>query len=119
MSRQQHITGAANELLVASRFARAGYAVYYPMLTQSADDLVVCKDGIFQKVQVKTATRQVIKGVEYRQVRLGGAGRTQYVDGDFDILVAVIDETVMLFTWEQVKGKTSMCIGKRHVGTVL
>lgn len=106
-------------MLVAYRFAEAGYTVYYPMLTQSADDLVVCKDGKFQKVQVKTATKFTFDNKTYNQVRLGGPGRSQYVDGDFDTLAVVIDETVMLFPWEQVKGKASMCVGNKNTGEIL
>ncbi|UJQ71114.1 hypothetical protein T71t2_18 [Escherichia phage T7] len=51
---ERHLTGAASEMLVAYKFTKAGYTVYYPMLTQSKEDLVVCKDGKFSKVQVKT-----------------------------------------------------------------
>lgn len=115
----RHITGAASEMLVAYKFTKAGYTVYYPMLTQSKDDLVVCKDGKFSKVQVKTATTFKTDNGMVNQIRLGGCGRTQYKDGDFDILAVVLDEEVLLFTWEEVKGKTSMCVGKRNKGVKL
>ena len=54
---EQHQTGAASEMLVAYKLIKAGYQVYYPMMTQSKEDLVVCRDGVFTKVQVKTATK--------------------------------------------------------------
>lgn len=102
----RHMTGAASELLVAYKFTKAGYTVYYPMLTQSKEDLVVCKDGKFSKVQVKTATINHTDTGTVQQVRLGGCGRAHYKDGDFDILAVVVEDEVLLFTWEEVKGKT-------------
>lgn len=115
----RHMTGAASELLVAYKFTKAGYTVYYPMLTQSKEDLVVCKDGKFSKVQVKTATINHTDTGTVQQVRLGGCGRAHYKDGDFDILAVVVEDEVLLFTWEEVKGKTSMCVGKRNKGSKL
>lgn len=115
----KHVTGAASELLVAYKFTKAGYTVYYPMLTQSKEDLVVCKDGKFSKVQVKTATALTVGGSTAHQVRLGGCGRASYKDGDFDLLAAVVEDEVLLYTWEEVKGKTSMCVGKRNKGVKL
>lgn len=107
---ERHLTGAASEMLVAYKFTKAGYTVYYPMLTQSKEDLVVCKDGKFSKVQVKTATTVQTNTGDAKQVRLGGCGRSEYKDGDFDILAVVVDEDVLIFTWDEVKGKTSMCV---------
>lgn len=115
----RHLTGAASEMLVAYKFTKAGYTVYYPMITQSKEDLVVCKDGKFSKVQVKTATVNRSSTGVVHQVRLGGCGRANYKDGDFDILAVVIDEDVLLFEWDEVKDKTSMCVGKRHKGIKL
>lgn len=109
---ERHLTGAASEMLVAYKFTKAGYTVYYPMLTQSKEDLVVCKDGKFSKVQVKTATTVQTNTGDAKQVRLGGCGRSEYKDGDFDILAVVVDEDVLIFTWDEVKGKTSMCVGR-------
>lgn len=56
MIQDKHLSGASAELFTAYKFSEAGYSIYFPFLTQSKDDLVVCKDGIFNKVQVKRAT---------------------------------------------------------------
>ncbi len=113
---EQHQTGAASGMLVAYKFIKAGYQVYYPMMTQSKEDLVVCRDGVFTKVQVKTATKIRSGNSTAYQVRLGGCGRASYKDGDFDILAVVLGEEVLIYTWESVKGKTSMCVGNRNKG---
>lgn len=119
MIQDKHLSGVSAELFTAYKFSEAGYSIYFPFLTQSKDDLVVCKDGIFNKVQVKRATEITSNGEKYHQVRLGGSGRPEYVDGDFDILAVVVGEDVLLFTWEEVKGKKSMCVGIHNKGKLL
>lgn len=74
--KQEHLIGAAAELYVASRLVALGYAVYYPLVTQSKADIVIEKGGVFQKVQVKKATRSEANGHPFIQVRLGGCGRS-------------------------------------------
>lgn len=115
----QHANGAAAEMLVASRFFAAGYEVYHPLATQSKADLVVYKDDKFVKVQVKKATLITTNGNTFSQVRLGGCGRAMYEEGDYDILAVADGQTVRLFTWEETKGKKSMCVGKRNTGVIL
>lgn len=83
-------------------------------MTQSkADFLIEDSDGCFHKVQVKTAT-EFSKG--YIQIRLGGCGRGEYKEGDFDFLAMVYGKRIWLFPWGFVKGKKSMsfpCIPKK------
>lgn len=74
------------------QICQAGYTVYYPMMTQSKEDLVVCKEGKFSKVQVKTATSFKADNSIVNQVRLGGSGRPQYKEGDFDVLAVVLGD---------------------------
>jgi hypothetical protein len=104
----QHRTGAAAELFTAYRLTELGHSVYFPTLTQSKCDLVVEIDGGFKKVQVKKATKSEARGHQFIQVRLGGCGRQEYVDGDFDLLAMVYEERLWLFPWEFVKGNKSM-----------
>lgn len=105
---ERHARGAAAELKAAARLAELGYIIYYPLLTQSKADLVIERDGKFQKVQVKRATRSEAGGNPFIQIRLGGAGRLDYTDGDFDVLAMVYEDRLWLLPWGMVKGKTSM-----------
>jgi hypothetical protein len=104
----QHRSGAAAELFTAYLLTSKGHAVYFPTVTQSKCDLVIEMDGVFKKVQVKKATKGHAGDHRFIQIRLGGCGRQEYVDGDFDLLAMVYEERLWLFPWEFVKGNTSM-----------
>lgn len=95
-------------MFVAYRMSALGYSIYYPLMTQSKADLVVERDGVFQKVQVKKATKGEVNGNPFIQIRLGGCGRSTYKEGDFDLLAMVYEERLWLLPWELVAGHTSM-----------
>lgn len=106
MTDKQHQTGATSELFAAYMLAEQGYKVYFPFMTQSKADLVIeARTGNFYKIQVKTAT-EFSKG--YIQIRLGGCGRSNYKEGDFDFLAMVYKQRLWIFPWSFVKDKKSM-----------
>lgn len=105
---QQHRNGAAAELFTAYRLTSLGYTCYLPCLTQAKADLVVEIDGVLKKVQVKKATYAEINGNPFIQIRLGGCGRGEYREGDFDLLAMVFEGRLWLLPWELVKGHKSM-----------
>lgn len=109
MGTKQHTTGVTSELFVAYKLAQRGYKIYFPFLTQSKADLIIeDTKGNFTKVQVKTATKSSAKENEFIQIRLGGCGRTEYKEGDFDFLAMVYGERWWLLPWDLVKDKKSM-----------
>jgi len=109
----QHLTGSIHELKAASYFASLGYSVYWPLLTQSRCDFVIELEGVFQKVQVKTATQSYAGNFNYLQCRLKTRNKfgKVYKDGDFDIIVFIYEEKMWLALWEEVKGLVSVCLG--------
>ena len=105
----RHLSGVTAELFAAYRLSSVGYRIYYPFLTQSKCDLLIEDPlGNYYKVQVKKATKSSANGYQFIQVRLGGCGRSNYIEGDFDYLAMVYEDRLWLFPWSYTKDKTSM-----------
>ena len=67
--------GAVSELKAQQWFLENGYQVFTPVVQQGIADFVAYKDGVFSKVQVKTAYTMDSGGYNYLLVRLGRTGR--------------------------------------------
>ena len=94
--------GAASELKAQQWFLENDYQVFTPVVQQGIADFVVYKDGVFSKVQVKTAYTMDSGEYNYLLVRLG---RSQFTrqgvktrtydpsnpDDCFDILFVVYE----------------------------
>lgn len=105
----RHYTGATSELFAAYKLSEQGYKIYFPFMTQSKADMVIeDHKGTFYKIQVKTATLSSANGNEFIQIRLGGCDRTEYQEGDFDLLAMVYNDRMWLFPWSFVANKKSM-----------
>lgn len=116
--KDQHQTGVTSELYVAYKLSEKGFKVYFPFMTQSKADLIAEDTfGNLIKIQVKTATKSSAKGNEFIQIRLGGCGRTKYIEGDFDILAMTYQGRIWMLPWEIVKGNTSMSFSIFSEGT--
>lgn len=111
-----HYIGAAAEMRAASYYLGDGYEVFFPVMTQSASDFIIRRDGVYQAVQVKKATENPTESGVYLQVRLQGKpttyGETEYTEGDFDILFVVHETGMWTFPWSVVSEKKSMSFGK-------
>lgn len=107
-----HVIGARHELIAATFFMGHGWEVYFPLMTQSRADFVIAKGKRTLKVQVKTVTKNKVKGVNYKQTRLLGNFNTPYKPEDFDLLVAVDpDGGAFLIRHEEILGRSSLCFG--------
>ena len=98
----KHMKGAASELKAQQWFLENDYQVFTPVVQQGIADFVVYKDGVFSKVQVKTAYTMDSGEYNYLLVRLG---RSQFTrqgvktrtydpsnpDDCFDILFVVYE----------------------------
>ena len=67
--------GAASELKAQQWFLENDYQVFTPVIQHGIADFVVYKDGVFSKVQVKTAYTMDSGEYNYLLVRLGRTGR--------------------------------------------
>lgn len=112
-----HQVGQLNELVVATELTRCGCEVFMPIGSQTKADMVATYGPHIFKVQVKTATKQVIKGTIFNQCRLDNSAGAKYKEGDFAVLIVVTkDGRSLAYTWEQVEAKSSLCVGKRNPG---
>jgi hypothetical protein len=82
------IRGVVAEYRAAIILATRGYEVHWPLDPISTYDLLVGKDGVYRKVQVKKAT--VVSG--RMRVKVCAPRNTKYKPGDFDLLLAVADD---------------------------
>lgn len=116
ISHTNHFIGARNELIVAEYFMSKEWEVFFPILTQSRADLVICKGGSCKRVQVKTITHVRVGQWIYKQCRLSTSNKRQdklYSTGDFDWLVFVDnhENTLYCAPYGDVEGLTSVCFG--------
>lgn len=114
---KQHVSGAAAELFVAARLAKQGFNVLYPLVTQSRYDLVVEKDGVFSRIQVKKATQSKTGPYEYLQARLSSRNKFSkpiYVKGEFELFAFTDMGDVWLAPFEELEGYTSVCLGSTN-----
>ncbi len=84
----------ASEYKVAEHYTREGYAVYWTMMSQSRDDIVIRKGNEFTRVQVKTGTWVQSGKYKYLQCRLrsdrrNGGTYAPYTLEDCDVVVIV------------------------------
>lgn len=113
----QFQSGVSSELFVAHRFAELGYSVLWPLLTQSRYDLVIEKDGVFSKVQVKKATWSSAGKYSYLQVRISGKNKltnTPYKDSDVDVFVFTDNKQIWVAPFKEVGHLTSVCLGSSN-----
>lgn len=105
---KNHFLGCTAELYIAYLLSERGCVVSYPLFTQSKYDLIADYEGKLYKSQVKKATLSSANGHPFIQVRLGGAGRPKYKEGDFDYLAITYEGAVWVLPYEETKDKTSM-----------
>jgi len=109
--------GVAAELWVASKLAELGYSVLWPFVTQSRYDLVIEKDGVFSKIQVKKATKSKTGKYEYLQSRLSGKNKltnTPYTSKDVDYFAFTDMEKLWLAPFNEIGHQTSVCLGSSN-----
>ena len=104
----QHFTGAASELYVAYKATESGFIVSYPLFTQSKYDLLIDIGSKILKVQVKKATKSAARGHEFIQIRLGGCGRSEYKENDYDYVAMVYNKHVWMLPYKDTEGHKSM-----------
>jgi hypothetical protein len=75
----KHMKGAASELKAQQWFLENDYQVFTPVVQQGIADFIAYKDGVFSKVQVKTAYTMDSGDYNYLLVRLG---RSQFSRGE-------------------------------------
>lgn len=114
MTSLRFLNGAAAELFVASFFADRGYNILWPLLTQSRYDIVLEKDGKFDRVQVKKATWSKAGKFSYLQTRISGKNKQSnrpYKEGDVDTFAFSDMKDIWVVPASEIIGKTSICLG--------
>ena len=116
----KHIKGAASELKAQQWFLENDYQVFTPLIQQSIADCIVYKDGVFSKVQVKTAYTMDSGDYNYLLVRLGRSQHSRQGlrtrtydpandDDCFDILFVVYEDKQWLIPADKIpKGKMTV-----------
>lgn len=112
--------GTLRGILTEKRFVtialELGWDVAVPANPQLPYDIVVCIDGIWKRVQVKTVLKDSGRrsvGGFIAPIRKSSANR-QYIEGDFDFLAAVRwPIACYLFPFSEVKKRSaSIYLGK-------
>lgn len=110
----RHRNGAVAELFVAAAYAKQGYNILWPMLTQSRYDFVAeDKEGRFLKVQVKKATWSKSGNYNYLQARISGKNKltnTPYKRGDIDEFAFTDMNDIWAAHFDEVGDLTSVCL---------
>lgn len=113
----RHRNGAVAELFTAAKIADKGWNILYPLVTQSRYDIVIEKDNIFYKVQIKKATWSTTGKFKYLQARLSGKNKlthTPYKREDVDYFAFTDLERVWMFPYEEIGHQTSVCLGSTN-----
>lgn len=78
-------TGAASEMVVGADLLMAGYEVYRAMSPSSPCDLLIMKDGVTRRVEVRTGRRNPTTGSVFCPTSQKDVGR-------YDVLAIYIPE---------------------------
>jgi hypothetical protein len=92
---QTHKMGAITELRAASFFIRAGWTVYWPAVQQGQVDFVIEREGIYRRVQVKTARWVDSKNHTYLRAKT----KPCYNNDSFDLFVPVAGDKLWVLPW--------------------
>lgn len=121
MASQEHYKGAVSELFVQLKMMEKGYDVFTPVMSQSTVDLVVIRQGVALKVQVKKLTEVTVGTSNFMQARLQGSMNGKYLReydrNSFDYLALTDMKDIWMVPWELVYSHKSISIGsgKRKV----
>lgn len=108
--KDNHLTGALNELRVQAYYTKCGWDVFAPIHNKTRSDFIAVRGKLTVRVQVKTA--QYNNG--YIQSRLDVNGKT-YTEDECDVVAFILDEKLWIAPIEQVEGYTSINLGKIDV----
>lgn len=108
--------GNLGELSVAKELAKQGYEIYAPMGDNATYDLLIAKDGIVSRVEVKSTS--TIRGAGYVvQIKKVRANKNQNAITNFDnthidILAVYIvpEDRVILFDAKEVTVKSTLTV---------
>lgn len=109
--------GNLGVLAAAKYFAVEGYEVFSPMMENSSCDLIVIKDGVTQRVEVKSTRTGSSKSwqVQIRQIRPNRTGnKIKKFDGAKSDLLAVYivpEDRVVVIPSSEIK-RSSLTIKK-------
>ena len=114
----KHKQGTVSELLAASYFADKGYIVSRPIDTYQEYDLIIDKDNILSRIQVKTIywdnskSRYLISLVTSHIRGNGRRTNKKYHNNSFDYLVGIEKETYALYQIpiKIITGRRSMTV---------
>ncbi len=103
--------GQAGEHLVCYLFGMWQYKILQPVHAHSVYDLVVERDGVFKKLQVKTKPIGESKQLNFVKNINYSCGKKQFVEyneEDFDYLCACKFPYVYVIPFNKIKSKTSV-----------
>jgi hypothetical protein len=114
----QFKSGFLTELEIAKYFAKEGYEIYWPLLTQSRADFIAAKDKETKLIQCKKASWSKAGNFKYLQVRVSSRNKSpnpKYQLSDFDLMAVSDGEgRLWLIPIEDVVDKTSLCLSSTN-----
>ena len=107
--------GRVGELFVRYAFARMG--IKYAETPYNSDDLIVLgKDGLWKRCEIKTASKGYLIGLRRTRYREGAYVDVPYEDIDFFVLVALETEEIFIVPYHDVIGKHKICCAPTAMG---
>ena len=84
-----NLQGNIGETIALKHFIKEGYEVYLPFGTATSCDMIVLKDGLSQRVSVKSASTKQASGNWRVRVKQGKLNKTEPFDPDGSDLLFV------------------------------
>jgi len=111
--------GGIGEIKGMYEYSRLGYSVLTPISDNNPYDFVIEKNGIFQKVQVKTSTMLEGKNPKFAIDKRGGGSKSLYnkrvISGEYDLLFLMYkDGRCWSIPFSVIEGKAAVTVGKKY-----
>jgi len=116
--------GGIGETRAIYEYSRLGYSVLSPITDNNPYDLVIEKDGKFQKVQVKTSSRLMGPNPIFIVDKRGGGSKShqgkRVEQGEYDLLFTMYkDGRCWSIPFKEVEGKATVTVGKPYEEYIL
>lgn len=104
-----------SELVAATHYAKHGYEIYWPALTQSVCDFIAVKDSETLRVQVKTAywfERESSRKYLQATLRKGSGGNKTYTKEHCDVIVIVSGDQLWIIPIEVAQNLKTVVVSR-------
>lgn len=109
--------GRRGEAAIAAHFVKQGYDIYMPTFGNACADMIICKDGKIQRVEVKTTANETPSGkylVALRSIRPNRTGNTihKFDSAKSDLLAVFVEpeDRVVVLSSTDLDGRSSVTV---------